>query len=317
MSNRLLSCNYLVMRFNKLDLNLLVALDAMLHTCNVTQAANQLHMSQSAMSNCLARLRDYFGDALLVQVGRNMELTPRGEMLKDAVRDLLLRAETTISVQPEFDPESSLRQFRIAISDYSTAVLIPHLLRRTNQAAPGVSIQLIPQFGDAARALERGEADLLIIPAGYCSTEHPSEVLFEESYTCVVWSKSRWAREGINREQYADARHVVMQPSGTDRPALGEAQIREAGIERKVAVFTYSFLSESELVVGGDLVATVHSRLARRAKATLPVSLIRPPIELPVMQQSVQWHKHRTGDPGLAWLLAQVREAAAGMDDSV
>ena len=302
------------MRFNKLDLNLLVALDAMLQTRSITAAARQLHMSQSAMSNCLARLRDYFGDELLVQVGRTLEPTKRAETLKDAVRDLLLRVETTVSAQPQFDPTRSEREFRIAASDYSAIVLIPHLLALAQRAGARVRFQLLPQVGDSARALERGEADLLIIPRTYCSPEHPLDVLFEETFTCLVWSGSELARQGLDLEAYARAGHVVMQPAGADRPAFGNGFLQSCGLERRVEVSTYSFLAEPALVVGTERVATVHSRLARWLGGLLPVKAFAPPLEIPVMEQAVQWHKYRASDPALIWLLDLVRAAAREMD---
>jgi DNA-binding transcriptional LysR family regulator len=304
------------MRFNKLDLNLLVALDAMLQTRSITRAAKQLHMSQSAMSNALARLRDHFEDELLVRVGRHLELTQRAATLREAVRDLLLRVETTISAQPQFDPTQSERLFRIAASDYSAIVLIPHLLALAHRAGARVRFQLLPQVGDSALALERGETDLLIIPKTYCSSEHPLEVLFEETFACLVWAGSNLAREGLDLAAYARAGHVVMQPAGADRPAFGNAFLQSCGLERRVEVSTYSFLVEPALVVGTERVATVHSRLARLASGVLPVKQFAPPLDIPVMEQAIQWHKYRTSDPGLIWLLDLVRAAAREMDAS-
>lgn len=305
------------MRFHKLDLNLLVALDAMLQTRSITKAAKQLHISQSAMSNSLARLRDYFDDELLVQVGRTMELTKRAETLRDAVRDLLLQVETTISAQPQFDPTRSDRQFRIATSDYSAIVLIPHLLALAHQANATVRFELLPQVGDSARALERGEADLLIIPKAYCSPDHPLEVLFEETFKCLVWTASNLAQKGLDFDAYANAGHVVMRPAGSGKPALSTLFMEEFGLTRRVEVSTYSFLAEPALVVGTERVATVHSRLASWARTQqLPVREFEPPIEIPVMKQSIQWHKYRTSDPGIIWLIDMVRAAARQMDSS-
>ncbi|MEC4511813.1 LysR family transcriptional regulator, partial [Klebsiella pneumoniae] len=114
------------MRFNKLDLNLLVALDALLSEQNISRAAEKIHLSQSATSNALARLREYFDDELLVQVGRKMEPTPRAEALKDAVRDILVRVDATVAAQPEFGPAQANRLFRLFVSDYTMTTLIPH-----------------------------------------------------------------------------------------------------------------------------------------------------------------------------------------------
>src|SRR5579862_6764962 len=109
------------MRYNKLDLNLLVALDHLLHLRSVSGAAERMNMTQSAMSNALFRLREYFKDDLLVKIGRRMELTPRAESLKDAVRDILVRVEWTVAATSQFDPARSERQFNVLVSDYSLA----------------------------------------------------------------------------------------------------------------------------------------------------------------------------------------------------
>lgn len=302
------------MRFNKLDLNLLVALDAMLQTCSITKAAKQLHMSQSAMSNCLARLRDHFGDELLVKVGRNLEPTKRAEILTDAVRDLLLKIETTITAQPQFDPTESDRLFRIAASDYSSIVLIPQLLALAAQEKAKARFLILPQVGDPARALEQGEADLLIIPKPYCSSEHPSEILYEETFSCLVWSHSNLAKEGLNFDRYVNSGHVVMQPSGWGNPTFDNAFIQNSGLQRRIEVSTYNFLSEPALIVGTERIATLPTRLAKWGCGCFPVKQFTPPIAIPVMEQAVQWHKYRSSDPGLIWLLDLLRSAAGQMD---
>ncbi len=128
------------MRFKKLDLNLLVALDHMIELRSVSAAAEKMFMSQSAMSNALMRLRTYFDDPLLVQVGKKMELTPRAEAMRAPVRDILFRIEATISSQPEFDPTVSTREFSILLSDYMMRVLMPIVFRTLN--AQGAKVRL-------------------------------------------------------------------------------------------------------------------------------------------------------------------------------
>src|SRR5262245_4933192 len=112
------------MRFNRLDLNLLVALDALLAEQNITRAAERLHLSQSAVSGALARLREHFQDELLVQVGRRMTRTPLAESLAQPVREILAQVQATVERRPGFDPSTSDRQFSIMVSDYVTTVLM-------------------------------------------------------------------------------------------------------------------------------------------------------------------------------------------------
>ncbi len=316
------------MHFHKLDLNLLVALDTLLSLQSVSRAAEQLHMSQSAMSNALSRLRDYFDDELLVQIGRKMELTQRAEVLRDAVHDVLLRIDTTITAQPKFEPAKADRVFRICVSDYSMVTLIPSLLALAQSQASAVKFQLLPQVGQPDRALERGEADLLVVPNSFCSANHPKDILFQETFCCVVWSGSRIASSGkLDSEAYSQAGHVamqpisyawssqvVMQPPGGSSMSFEAGTMQKMGLERRVEVSTFSFVGAPSLVIGTERIATVHARLARMAERYLPVKLFPLPIALPPMEQAVQWHKYATQDPGLVWLRGLLSEAVRNMD---
>jgi DNA-binding transcriptional LysR family regulator len=298
------------MRFNKLDLNLLVALDALLTEGSITRAAERVHLSQSAMSNALGRLRDYFEDELLVQVGRRLELTPRAEVLREAVRDVLVRIDTSIAAQPEFDCTSSDREFRLSISDYSMEVLLPRVLALAAQQRSTVRFKLQPQVASPARALERGDADLLVIPKAYVSPDHATELLFNDEFVCVVWRDSSHARQALSFERYASAGHVVMQPVDTDKPAFESWFVQRYGLSRRVEVTTYSFAALPFLVVGTERIATVHSMLARAIEPALPVTLLPLPLPMPPFEQAMQWHKHRSLDPGLLWLRGLMQQAA-------
>jgi DNA-binding transcriptional LysR family regulator len=301
------------MRFNKLDLNLLVALDALLTEQNITRAAERLHLSQSAMSNALSRLREYFEDELLVQVGRKMEPTPRAQTLQEAVRDVLLRIDTSIAAMPQFDSSNSDREFILFVSDYTMATLLPHVLALAARQRSTVRFKLLPQVASPARSLERGEADILVIPKAYCSPDHPAEVILEEDHVCVVWSQSTAARAGMSFERYAEAGHVVMVPTESGQPAFEGWFVQRFGLSRRIAVTAYSFAALPFLVVGTELVATVHARLARSLAASLPITILPVPLPIPKLEQAMQWHKYRASDPGLMWLRQLLKDAAAAM----
>ncbi|WP_322045092.1 LysR family transcriptional regulator [Paraburkholderia sp. J67] len=304
------------MRFNKLDLNLLVALDALLSERSISRAAERVHLSQSAMSNALARLREYFDDELLVQVGRKMEPTPRAEGLADAVRDVLVRVEATISTQPAFVPAESTREFRLLVSDYTLTTLMPHVLARVYAQAPNIRIDLRPQVAHPERALERADADLLIIPRDYCSTDHPSETLLDEQFCCVLWEGATLAHATLTREAYLEAGHIVVLP-GQGQPALEDWFVKRLGVSRRVEVTTFSFAAAAQLVVGTQRIATVHRRLALLAQRHEPIAIHDVPLHMPAMHQAVQWHRHRSADEGLSWLRGILREAVEAMDRAV
>lgn len=304
------------MRFNKLDLNLLVALDALLTECSITKAAERLNLSPSATSNALARLRDYFEDELLVQVGRRMEPTPRAQGLLDAVRDVLLRVESTVAIQPAFDPTTSDRVFRIFVSDYTQMVFVPHVLALASEQRCMARFDFLPQVANPGRSLERVEADLLIIPRSFLSTDHPDEVLYTEEFVCVVWRDSQLARGELTFERYLAASHVVMQPQGNLGDSFETWFVKRYGVNRRVAVTSYGFSTLPAMVVGTEYVATVHARLARQLQGAWPIELRTPPIPITAMEQGVQWHKYRTQDPGLVWLRDLLKKAVDRMNAS-
>jgi LysR family transcriptional regulator, nod-box dependent transcriptional activator len=303
-----------VVHFNKLDLNLLVALDALLTERSITRAAHKVQLSQSSMSNALNRLRDHFDDKLLVQMGRSMQLTPRAESLCHPVRDVLVRIEATVRDRPGFDPTQSQRCFRINLSDYSMQVLIPHFQTMVAKQGFAGRFDFLVQVTNPALELERGETDLLIIPNGFQSKEHPSEHLFEDRFVCIMWRDSRLAERELTYEAYLAASHVEMRPAGTRHSSAESWMIKHHGISRQVFASTYAFGTLFSLVVGTESVATVHARLARVLGAAWPI-VVRPlPITMKPFQQALQWHTHSSRDPGMVWLRGMLQQAAARMD---
>jgi len=304
------------MRFKKLDLNLLVALDVLLKERSVSRAAEVLNLSASAVSNSLGRLREYFDDELLVQIGRKMELTPRAEGLHTAVRDVLLRIESTIADQPVFDPSGSDRVFRMLASDYTQMVLAPSLLALATTAQSTVRFEFLPQVSAPDKQLERGEADLLIVPTGFMSPDHPREVLYHEDFVCVVWRGSNLAQGELTFDRYVNSGHVVMVPVGGQGQAFEGWFLKRYGVTRRVAVSTYSFVTLPVMLVGTEYIATVHARVARRLAQAFPLEIRPTPMPFDRMEQSVQWHKFRTNDPGLVWLRGMLAQAARHMDET-
>ena len=269
----------------------------------------------SPRDGTVARLRDYFDDELLVQVGRKMELTARAEGL----RDVLVRLDSAIAIQPGFAAGSTDRVFRILTSDYTQAVLGPHLLALANTQRSSARFEFLPQVSNPQRALERGEADLLTIPRGLNSPDHPDEVLYLEDFVCVLRQGSLLAQGDFTAGRYQAASHLKMRPPSVDTQSFESWFISRHGVKRKVAATTQSFMAMPALVVGTDLVATVHARLARQAALALPLPLpLRAcPVPISAIEQAVQWHKYCTHDPGLIWLRGLLRQAAQRMDGLV
>jgi LysR family nod box-dependent transcriptional activator len=298
------------MHFRGLDLNLLVVLNSLLTEKNVTRTAERIHLSQSATSASLARLREYLGDELLVLVGRKMILTPRALALIEPVRDLLLRAEAITKQNSTFDPTTAVRRFRLMMSDYPATILMPRALARIQQTAPGLTFEMLSLPEAPEQYIERGEVDLLIMPQQGASRFHPSEDLFQDHYVWVVWSGNKLVKEGILLDQYLKMGHVGVQFAGQRFPALEEWFFEQFGHKRRIEIVATTFNRMAHLVLGTTRVATMHARLARQCAEWLPIRLITPPIEMPPLIESIQWHPFRESDPGILWLRKMLKDAA-------
>lgn len=302
------------MRFRRLDLNLLAALDKLLTLRSVTRAADELAITQSAMSNALNRLRQYFDDPLLVQVGRQMELTPRAIMLADPVRDVLVRIESAIATAPDFDPATVQRRAALMVSDYTLHTLIPPFIRRLARLAPGFGIDLKPQQTYPGLQLERGDTDLLIAPSPFLSPDHPSEVLFTDPFVCVTDAEHPAVRRGaLLVDEFREAEFVTMRPMQNQASFAGHV-LAGSGVELRESVTCFSFAALPALVQGSHRITLVQSRLARQCVAGGGLAILEPPLPIPPLEQSVQWHRMRSHDPALDWLRTQLSAAVIEMD---
>lgn len=300
------------MRLKRLDLNLLVALDALLDEKKTTAAAQRLAVSQSAISGMLARLRLYFEDDLLVQVGRQMELTPLGRDLADPVRQLILQIQATVAIRPARSIASERRHFRITVSDYSVPILIAPLIRRLQQLAPLMTIELRPQIDNTGLSLRRGETDLLIMPDDYIDPDHPHAVLFEDTFSCVVWDGNTQVGETLDMETFLRCGHVAPRLGRPASPTLVERHFEDCKIARRIAVTTHDFAALAPIVIGTDLIATMQTRLARDCQARLPLRVLAPPVSLPLLRVCMQWHHYQTTDPAHRWLREQLMIVGQG-----
>jgi LysR family nod box-dependent transcriptional activator len=298
------------MRYKRLDLNLLVALDALLEERNTTKAALRLSVSQSAMSGMLSRLRTYFEDELMVQVGRGMQRTPLGDELAGPVRDLLLQVDTTIALRHEFVPQEEQRHFRIAASDYSVSVLLAPLIRHLRQLAPRITIELMPLLALPTEIIKSGQTDLLVVPEELASEEQPHERLLSDSYRCMVWNGNEDIGGSIDMDAFMAAGHVTPLFGAFRHYSLDERFFRQHGIQRRLQVTTPDFESMAQMIVETDLVATMPTRLATVCAERYPIRLMAPPMALPPIRYCMQWHRHHTADPSHRWLRAQLADLA-------
>ncbi|WP_458106631.1 LysR family transcriptional regulator [Arthrobacter sp. R3-55] len=291
------------------DLNLLVALDALLLERNVTRAGARIGISQPAMSSSLQRLRRQFDDELLTRVGSAYELTPLAQVLKDDVADILRRVERTFDTQAVFDPMSSTRSFRVVTSDYCLTALSEELMPMLREAAPGVQVHFdavtpfaVERIKDTLQA-----ADLILIPKGHFSG-YPHTELFTDNWVCVTGSGTQ------NREltvaDMRDARWARL--FGTEvNSTLADRRVYDLQLGERTDVIVDTFLMLPFAVTGTDRLALVQERIALKLAAVADIQIMRLPISLPTLVECAWWHPSKSADPGHQWFRRLVASAGA------
>jgi LysR family nod box-dependent transcriptional activator len=300
------------MRFGRLDLNLLVALDVLLAERNVTIAADRLCLSQSAMSGALGRLREYFDDELLINTGRKMVLTPRAESLILPVRNVLLQIKTTITTTPEFIPSDCDRQFSIVMSDYSLHVLLAEALQRIAVQAPNLNFEIAPIGDRPIQQLESREIDLLITIDQAVSELHPKAQLFTDDYVVIADAHNDLIGETLDKATYCKMGHVCVQFGKARLPSMEEYFLQTLKIRRQTEILAPSFTAVPDLIVNTHRIATVHRRLADRAVRHMPLKIYPLPFDMPGVTQVVQWHASASDDLALQWVVSQIQASARG-----
>ena len=301
------------MRYNHLDLNLLYALQVLLSEKSVTKAADIVCVTQSAMSGILGRLREFFEDPLIIQVGRRMELTPLAEGLLEPVTDLLTRIDATVTARPVFVPEQSRRHFSFVVSDYVGSVLLKDVFSAVHRDAPGVTFEIRQPSDNTANDLDMGEVDFIIHPQLFRSQVQPAVELFRDNYVVVVDRDNAEVGDTISLEQYLAASHVSFQTNRESLPNFETWFNRQHGVARRVEVTVPSFHMLPLLVVNTRRLATLHTRFARQCLEFAPVRIVKPLFEIPDLVELLQWHKYRDQDPGSLWLRERIIAVAQAM----
>ena len=299
------------MRFNKLDLNQLVVLDALLNERSVTRAAQRLFLSQSATSSAMARLREYFDDELLVQVGKAMVLTPRAEGLRHPVREVLLKIQAITNDSPEFDPATSDRKIVVETSDYVISVFLGEVLRRASVEAPLMKFSVRTAATLGLSHLENAEIDLLITPDFRAGTAFPAEPIFEDSWSCLAWAENDRIGDVLTLERYLELGHVIMEWAGGAIVTSDSRAAAALGYVRRAEVTAETFRVVPHFLIGTRRIATLQTRLALMLQRDSPSLRLLPcPYPIPRLVEVVQYNKFQERDPALLWFRQIMREVA-------
>jgi len=321
-------------RLSAVDLNLLVAFDALARERNVTRAAHRVGVTQSAMSHALRRLRDLFDDPLLVRGQGGMALTPRAEALVVPLRSGLVTLGRALAQPAGFDPATAARTFTLATVDLFDVLVIPALLARVRAEAPSVDLAVTPT-GDRRLAdqLETGEVDAAIMPrvdadeparAGDSDDGGPGLLrrrLFRDGFTCLLradhpalaGARGRRAT-ALSLAAYAGLSHVLVSPTGAG-PGLVDRALARHGLARRIALRIPHFWSALAIIARSDLVLTAPTALARFVAGDRAIAAVPPPLRLPAHDVHLVWHARFTSDPGHRWLRERVAAVARDLDD--
>ena len=306
------------MNVRQINANLLVVLDALLDKRSVSGAAREVGLSQPAMSNSLARLRELFEDPLLVRVGHRMELTPRAEEVAHWVRAGVRAFDQALRAPAEFDPARCTEQFRVVMTDLVEWALLPGLLQRLQTQAPKASLQLFSGgLFEIPAALANGDVDAML--GYYWSRDLSSgfrEVdLWASRLVCIARKGHplvtvRDGRARISKRNYERAAHVIVTQR---REATGMVDEFNPGLKRTIGARVPRNVLVPRLVAETDMVAVVDVEIATAFAAWLPIHEVEVPIRLPKGTLGMVWHERTHHDPARRFLRAQVEAAAKAL----
>ena len=309
-----------LVKVNRIDLNLLVYLDALLRERNVTQAANQLNLSQPAMSNGLRRLRELFNDPLLVRTSEGMTPTERALELEPVVREVLSKIDQAVQPRGDFEAGTAQRVFRIMASDYAESTLFPSVLGKLRTLAPGLTLDLMTPSDVSFLDVERGKVDMVINRFDSMPQSFHQIHLWDDSFTCVL-SPENPVLKDFTLENYLKANHVWVSKTGmgvgvgvdpSDVQRLGwvDAALNRLGKKRQIRVFTRHYQAAMTLAEQNDLIVTLPTRAAQLKLDNPRVVLREPPLEIPALELKMAWSPLLQHNPANKWLRKLIADTA-------
>ncbi|MYW70141.1 LysR family transcriptional regulator [Streptomyces sp. SID8379] len=297
----------------RVDLNLLAPLAALLEERHVSRAAEVAGMSQPAMSRALQRLRDTLGDELLVRTPSGYRLTPRAERVQRQLRAVVPRLESLFAPE-EFDPATAAESFRVAGTDYSR-VLAPAVFQRVFRESPRSTLHFRTWHDAIHDDLDRGIVDLMFYARSEQVTALRTEHLFDDRFVCVLSADHPLAeRPGIALDEYLDATHVIVGTIGERQTAI-ERRLDDLGTRRRAGLTVPYHSLAARSVLGTRLILTMPSRLLTEERPDPGIRIVPAPEEIRPLHYEMAWHPRLDGDLGQRWLRDSVRAVAAELPE--
>jgi DNA-binding transcriptional LysR family regulator len=288
------------MNLSSLDLNLLVALDALLLEANVSRAAMRVGLSQPAMSHALQRLRDIFSDPLLVRTGARMELTPRAQGLRGPLAQALDQVRG-LFISDDFDAARSERRFRLMMPDLAVELLVPPLMEKVGEMAPNVRLDIVPWRGPAIFTAEFARTIDLVISIGNAFKGFHRQLLYTDRDALAVRRGHPAGSKLSRRDIFLKARHVGAVIRGQNEDLI-DGWLRSKGIERPIALVVPGYIEALHIVARTDLVAFVPGRLIAALAKPLSLVAVTPPLDPGIDEQFMFYPTRAQFDPGSIWL---------------
>jgi DNA-binding transcriptional LysR family regulator len=303
------------MDFHGIDLNLLVAFDALMSERNVTRAATQVGVSQPAMSAALSRLRKLFGDPLFMRSADGLLPTPRARDLSEPIAQALRQIESALVKKPEFVPGKASATFKLGLSDYPAFVLLPSLLQALGKKAPGVSLN-VHAFNNRDHAVDLLDAGVIDVAIGVPPTHADGRILtrpvLRDEFVTIVASDHPAARRGMGMKTYLELSHILVSPEG-ERYGVVDQALAQQGKQRKLTLTLPQMFAVPAIVARTSMTATVMKRVALNSPAGRRLVLFPPPVTLPEIVFDLIWHRRSDPHPAQLWLREFIAEHAASL----
>jgi DNA-binding transcriptional LysR family regulator len=290
------------MELHEIDLNLLVVFNQLLIDRRVSKAADNLGVSQPAVSNSLAKLRKLLGDELFLRTPQGMEPTPYADQLAESVSYALAMIHSGVNQRTTFDPASAERSFAIGMTDIGEIFFLPALIERLRREAPSITLSTVRNTTINLRdELESGKVDAAIgllpnLKAGFFQRR-----LFMQRYVCVMRRGHQLDKRKMTLAEFSAAEHLMVVSAGTGHGKVDEL-LHRSGIDRSVRLTVPHFVSVGHILQGSDLIATVPERLADELLEPFELAKVPHPAKLPDIAINVFWHAKYHRSPANRWL---------------